>query len=48
MATLMGCIANGFTGATDLAGLLARSDVAFRCAWACQPRRQTTTPRPSR
>lgn len=27
MATLMGCIADDFTGATDLAGLLARSDV---------------------
>ena len=28
MATLLGCIADDFTGATDLAGLLARSGVA--------------------
>ena len=27
MATLLGCIADDFTGATDLAGLLARSGV---------------------
>jgi len=27
MATVLGCIADDFTGATDLAGLLARSGV---------------------
>lgn len=30
MATLMGCIADDFTGATDLAGLLARSGVPVK------------------
>ena len=27
MATILGCIADDFTGATDLAGLLARAGV---------------------
>ncbi|MEC7211006.1 MAG: four-carbon acid sugar kinase family protein, partial [Pseudomonadota bacterium] len=28
MTTILGCIADDFTGATDLAGLLARSGVS--------------------
>lgn len=45
MATLLGCIADDFTGATDLAGLLARSgvQVALRIGVPEEPP-QTTAP----
>jgi 3-dehydrotetronate 4-kinase len=46
MATLMGCIADDFTGATDLAGLLARSGVrvSLRMGVPSEPPGDDTAP----
>jgi hypothetical protein len=46
MATLIGCIADDLTGATDLAALLARSGVrvSFRMGVPAEPARSDTSP----
>jgi uncharacterized protein YgbK (DUF1537 family) len=46
MATLMGCIADDLTGATDLAALLARSGVrvSLRMGVPAEPARSDTSP----